>query len=317
MIYISNREQLDISERTAVTIGKFDGIHRGHQKLIQKLKQVAGGRLKTVLFTFDISPAVFINGLSKKLLMTASERKEFAETEGIDYLVSYPFTDNVRCMSGEDFVKKILAGELHAEYIVVGEDFRFGYNRSGDVDLLKKLAQQCGYRVVVEDKVKNNDGQEISSTLVRGLVNEGRMEEAAGCLGRYYSVGGKIIHGKHMGTSFGIPTINQKPAAEKLLPPNGVYVSRVDIGGKSYGGITNIGCKPTVGENEVGVETFLYGFDGDTYGACAKTSLLKFVRSERKFDSIEELTEQIKRDAEYGKEYLKNAGLEQPDINLR
>ena len=306
MIYISNREQLDISERTAVTIGKFDGLHRGHQKLIERLKQAAGGRLKTVLFTFDISPAAFINKSNKKLLMTDREREEFAEAAGMDYLISYPFTDNVRCMTGEDFVRKVLVKQLNAEYIVAGEDFKFGYNRSGDAELLRKLALQCGYKLIVEEKVKNSSGQEISSTLVRKLVNEGHMEEAAECLGRYYMISGEIIHGNHMGTSFGIPTINQKPSEEKLLPPNGVYVAKVDIDGKSYGGITNIGCKPTVGENEIGVETFLYDFNGNTYGAYAKTNLLKFVRPERKFESVEELTGQIKRDAEYGREYLKH-----------
>lgn len=308
MIYISNKEQLDISENTAVTIGKFDGLHIGHQKLIETLKLAAGCRLKTVLFTFDISPAVFINKSNKKLLMTDCEREEFAEAAGIDYLVSYPFTNNVRCMSGEDFVRRILMKELHAEYIVVGDDFKFGYNRSGDVGLLRRLAPQCGYKLIVEEKVKNKSGQEISSTLVRNLVNEGHMEEAAECLGRYYTVSGEIVHGKHMGTSFGIPTINQKPSEEKLLPPFGVYVAKVDIDGKSYGGITNIGCKPTVGKNDIGVETFLYDYDANTYGAYARTSLLKFVRPERKFDSIEELTAQIKRDAEYGKEHLKHLG---------
>lgn len=306
MIYVSNKEKLGINEETAVTIGKFDGLHLGHQKLIDTLKNAAGNSLKTVLFTFDVSPAAFIGGTGRKMLMTDSERAGFVREAGIDYLVSYPFTDSVRHMSGEDFVRKVLVEELSAKYIVAGRDFKFGYNRSGDVGLLERLAPECGYRLIAEEKVKNSAGQEISSTLVRSLISEGRMEEAAECLGRYYTVSGEIIHGNHMGTAFGIPTINQRPSEEKLLPPFGVYVAKVEIDGKSYGGITNIGCKPTVGTNDTGVETFLYDFDGNTYGAFAKTSLLKFVRPERKFESVKELTEQIRRDAEYGREYLKH-----------
>ncbi len=304
-----NEEKLAITEKTAVTIGKFDGLHKGHQKLMESLKKVSGADLKTVLFTFDISPAAFVNKSDKKLLMTNKERIDFVKEAEVDYLVLYPFTEAVRCMSGEEFVRRILVEELHAEYIVVGEDFKFGHNRSGNVELLQSLAAECGYKLIVEKKVKNSIGEEISSTLVRKLVSEGRMEESTECLGRYYSVSGEIIHGNRMGTSFGIPTINQKPSFEKLLPPFGVYVSCVELDGKTYGGITNIGCKPTVGQNDVGVETFLFNFDGDIYGDYAVTSLLKFVRPERKFDSIEELTAQINQDAEYGREYLKRKKL--------
>lgn len=305
MIVYSGKEKLNITENTVVTIGKFDGMHRGHQKLISRMQEVSvKENLKTVLFTFDISPAAYLSGDDRKFLMTESERIEFTEKTGVDYLVSYPFTENVRCMTGEDFISKVLVDELHAKYLVVGTDFRFGYERSGNVDLLKSLSEKCGYQLIVEEKLKNSKGSEISSTIIRSLVSEGDMEGVYECLGRYYSISGEVIHGNHMGTSFGIPTINQRPDEVKLLPPKGVYVSKVNVGGKLYGGITNIGCKPTVGENSVGVETYLYDFHGDVYGAYVETQLFKFVRPERKFTSVEELTEQINKDADFGRQYL-------------
>lgn len=305
MIVCSGKEKLNISENTVVTIGKFDGMHKGHQKLISRMKEVSVKEsLKTVLFTFDISPAAYLSNDDRKLLMTDRERIEFTESAGVDYFVSYPFTENVRCMTGEEFITKVLVDELHAKYIVVGTDFRFGYKRSGDVDLLKSLSEKCGYQLIVEEKLKNSKGSEISSTLIRSLVSEGDMEGVYECLGRPYSIKSEVIHGNHMGTSFGIPTINQRPDEAKLLPPKGVYVSKVNVDGKVYGGITNIGCKPTVGENRIGVETYLFDFDGNIYGAEVETKPLKFVRPERKFASIEELTIQINKDAAFGREYL-------------
>lgn len=307
MIVYSGKEKLNITENTVVTIGKFDGMHRGHQKLIGRMKEVsAEENLKTVLFTFDISPAAYLSNDDRKLLMTEEERIEFTENAKVDYFVSYPFTENVRCMTGEDFISKVLVNELHAKYIVVGTDFRFGYKRSGDVELLKTLSKKCGYQLIVEEKLKDSRGSEISSTLIRSLVADGDMERVCECLGRYYSIKGEVVHGNHMGTSFGIPTINQRSDEAKLLPPKGVYVSKVNVGGKIYGGITNIGCKPTVGENNVGVETFLYDFEGDIYGTCVETNLIKFVRHEKKFASVEELTTQIAKDAAFGREYLKS-----------
>ena len=305
MIVYSGKEKLNITENTVVTIGKFDGMHKGHQKLISRMQDVSvKENLNTVLFTFDISPAAYLNKYDRKFITTDIERIKITEDSGIDYFVSYPFTEAVRCMSGEEFISKVLVDELHAKYIVVGTDFKFGHNRTGDVALLKALSCKYGYQLIVEEKHKNNKGSEISSTLIRSLVREGDMEGVYECLGRPYSIKGEVIHGNHMGTSFGIPTINQRPDETKLLPPRGVYVSKVNVDGKVYGGITNIGCKPTVGENSIGVETFLFDFEGDIYGACVETNLLKFVRTERKFASVEELTAQINRDAAFGREYL-------------
>ncbi|MBQ9886502.1 MAG: bifunctional riboflavin kinase/FAD synthetase [Lachnospiraceae bacterium] len=324
MKVISGREEFNIAQATAVTIGKFDGLHRGHLKLIDTLKKAAADKHKTVLFTFDNVPvesmcdelrfkqddALHENVLSKhindagKKLLSSGERADFAEKLGLDYLIVYPFTEKTRHINAEDFIKNVIVDRLHAKYVVVGSDFRFGYKRQGTPKLLESLSDKYGYTLIVEDKVRNAAGEEISSTLVRSLVSQGDMEETARCLGRYYSISGKIIHGNHQGTGFGIPTINQKQDAGKLLPPNGVYVSQVVLGGRCYGGITNIGCKPTVGKNDIGIETFLYDFEGDIYGEEAVTRLLKFVRPERKFASVEELIAQIKRDEEYGREYL-------------
>jgi len=191
-----------------------------------------------------------------------------------------------------------------AKVIVVGKDYRFGYQRKGNVSLLKKYAKVYGYKVVALEKVYA-DYHIVSSTRIRNEIRNGNMEQVQELLSVPYSLKGEVLHGKQLGRTIGMPTINQKVSDSKILPPNGVYVSKVYLEDGAHGGITNVGVKPTVsGEKEVGIETHIFDFSGDLYGKVIRTELLHFVRGERRFDSIAALTAQMHKDKSFGEKYL-------------
>lgn len=302
----------NITEPTVVTIGKFDGRHRGHQKLLKEmlqLKSLKGYRL--AVFTFSTVPGTLVHGTSQTVITTNRERRSNMEKIGVDYLIEYPFTPEVSHMSPEAFVKEILVGKMNAKAIVVGTDCGFGYKRAGNAALLASLAADCGYELVVIVKEKE-DHRDISSTYIREELARGNMEKVNELLGQPYAVHGTVVHGNHIGgTLLGFPTANILPPPEKLLPPFGVYVSRVEVDGRTYRGITNIGKKPTVqGENPVGVETFIYDLDENLYGKNIEVQLLHFERPEQKFGSLEELKAQIEKDKAYGAEYYSRKNVE-------
>lgn len=309
MIYIEKNTEFQITEPTVVTIGKFDGRHRGHQKLLRtmlEMKEQYG--YKTAVFTFSIAPADLVQGKRHTVITTNLERKNNLRKMGMDYLVEYPFTKDVAQMLAEDFVRDILVKQMHAKAIVVGTDCGFGYRRMGNAALLEKLAPLYGYQLVVIEKERDED-RVISSTYVREKLDLGQIEKANALLGEPYYIHGQVVHGNHIGQPIlGYPTANLLPPPEKHLPPFGVYVSRVLIDGRFYGGITNIGKKPTIptkdGVAPVGVETFVFDYEGNLYGKEIEVGLLHFVRPERKMSGLEELKGQISRDKEVGQEYL-------------
>lgn len=307
MICFKDTREFKIAEPTVVTIGKFDGRHKGHQKLLRlmlEIKEEYG--YQTAIFSFDMAPVALIQGKPQTVITTNQERRNNMEKMGIDYLVEYPFTKEVAHLSPEKFVEHILVGQMHAKVIVVGTDCGFGYQRAGNAKLLEDISSKYGYRLVVVEK-EQEDNRDISSTYVREELNRGNIEKANELLGEPYAIHGTVVHGNHIGGSvLGFPTVNIIPPPEKLLPPFGVYVSRVWIDGVSYGGITNIGRKPTVGKpSPVGVETFIFDLNQDLYGKNIEVQLLTFERPEKKFDSLEELKQQLEQDKEYGLNYLK------------
>lgn len=288
-------------EDTVVTLGKFDGVHLGHKELIDNVLQTKG--LKKVLFTFDVNPLNILSDKDMKTIYTKEERMLFLEKIGLDYIIDFPFTKETIETDAESFIKNIIKDKLGAKKIVVGSDFRFGKNRLGDTDLLKKRSEQYGYELVVVEK-KIMYGEEISSTRIRELIKNGDVKTAGELLGRPFSIYGKIIHGRQLGRTIGLPTINQEIKAEKLLARFGVYVSDTELNGNVYRGLTNIGIKPTVADNdEVSVETWLIGMDEEVYGSFAKVNILDFVRDEKKFNSLSELKEQINIDIEKVRQY--------------
>lgn len=301
-----NTREFKLEEPCVVTIGKFDGRHKGHQKLLRQmleLKQQYG--YQTAVFTFHMPPAEVTAGKSQTVITTNLERRNNMESMGIDYLVEYPFTEEVAHLSPEEFVARILVEQMNARAVVVGTDCGFGYKREGNADLLDKLSSKYGYRLCVIDKAQD-DHRDISSTYVKEELDRGNLEKVEELLGEPYAIHGTVVHGNHIGGSvLGFPTVNLIPPAEKHLPPFGVYVSYVTVNAATYGGITNIGKKPTIeGDSPIGVETFIFGIDQDLYGAKIEVQLLHFERPERKFDSLEELKLQLEYDKEYGLHYL-------------
>lgn len=303
MKYIKDTVDFNIEENTVLSLGKFDGVHRGHDLLLENLFQKKKEGLSAAIFTFNIPPRQNVEHAMQHVLTTNEEKMHLLEQLGVDYLIECPFTREIMCMEAQDFVRKIVR-ELHVKCFVVGDDFHFGHNRCGDYHMLRDMAEELGYEVIVVKKIKE-DERDISSTFVREEVELGHIEKANHLLGYPYFVCGKVEHGKEIGRTIGIPTINLLPPKEKLLPPFGVYVSKVLIDGKEYHGVTNVGRKPTIaGENPVGVETHILDVAQDLYGKEVKVEFLKFVRPEQKFDSVESLKNQMQQDVATAERYF-------------
>lgn len=297
MEYIQT-DKFHIPAPAVVTIGKFDGRHRGHQKILKAMadwKKRKG--LVIAVFTFSKAPSAVVAGGPQTVITTNEERRYMMEQAGVDYLVEYPFNESVAHMDPENFVEKVLMGQMNAQAVVVGTDCGFGYKRAGNAELLKRLSPKLGFGLTIVEKAKE-DNRDISSTYIREELDKGNMEKANELLGRPFSIHGKVVHGNHIGSSvLGFPTANILPPPEKHLPKFGVYISKVITEQKEYRGVTNIGKKPTVaGDYPAGAETFLLDFDGDLYGQVIEVQLFHFLRPEKKFDSLEELKVQIERD---------------------
>ena len=303
MKYIFNTEEFRL-ENSAVCLGKFDGIHMGHRLLIDKIQTYKEQGLQSVVFTFALHPSTLFSNGDAKLIDTMSEKVNKLEQLGVHTLVSYPFTKHTASMEPEQFIDNVLVKKIDAKVIVVGNDFHFGHQRKGNVSLLRKYADKFGYEVVSLEKLEE-ENQVVSSTRIRNEIKVGNMEKVTRLLTVPYAIVGEVIHGKQLGRTIGMPTINQQVEDNKIVPKHGVYVSKVYLPDGVYGGITNIGIKPTVsGEKQVGVETHIFDFEGDLYGKVLKTEILHFVRKEQKFDSVEALKKQMHKDMAFGKEYL-------------
>lgn len=303
MKIIEKTTEFELTEDTAVAIGKFDGFHMGQQKLLHMVTEQKAKGLAAAVFTFVPSPAAFFSKEAQQELTTIQEKRNIFEEAGVDYLIEYPFYQEIADMEPETYIRKVLVEQLHAKCIVAGEDVSFGKKGMGNYRLLEQKSAEYGYQVIVIDKVQYQ-GREISSTYVRDAVKQGEMELVTKLLGQPYHVGGTIVHGRHLGTGLGMPTVNILPPPEKLLPPNGVYYSYVMMNGRIYLGITNIGTKPTVsGEAVMGVETFIYDFDQDVYGQDIQVYLLHYKRPEMRFHGIEALKKQMATDIAAGREY--------------
>lgn len=296
MIYLQNEEASQFHTMgTAIALGKFDGIHLGHQMLIENLlKEKRKGR-KTLVFTFGQLPNEVLSGGIHKTIYTAQEKAYYFARLGIDILLEYPFTKEFASCPPEIFVKEYLVRQLGVRSVYVGEDFHFGRGRSGNVGLLRLLGAECYFEVNAITK-KTLHGKVVSSTVIRDML-ESHFHVANEMLGNPYFVYGEVVHGQHLGHTIGYPTINQRIPEQKMVPSFGVYASRVLIDGAYHTAISNLGQKPTVdGNHQAGLETHILDYHGDLYGKWLQTELLFFIRPEEKFDDIEELKEQIGND---------------------
>lgn len=306
MEYIANTTDFKL-DNTAIALGKFEGLHRGHNLLLQELYHCHASGLKSVMFTFDLPPKAVISHDYGRVIYTKEERKRILEHTPLQYLIEHPFTEEFSRLCPEEFIQSILIEKLGARKIVVGRDFHFGHRRAGDVKLLQELTSLYHYELTVIEKLQDN-GEDVSSSRIRRCLEEGNMEEANRLIGEPpFTVYGEVVHGQKIGASMlNMPTANQIPPAHKFLPPNGVYVSRIIIEDRSFYGISNIGVKPTVdAHTQKGLETYIFDLDEELYGQWIEVQLLHYVRPEQKFSSLEELKAQMYRDASFGREHCK------------
>lgn len=293
---------------TAVAIGNFDGVHLGHQKLIETIKKYSEEKgLSSVVFSFYPHPITVLRGCGQPFyIMSSIEKRNHLADMDVDVFLEYPFTKEFAVVKSRYFVEEILYKQLKCRILVVGEDYRFGENRVGSFELLKELGGELGIQVIGVSKVFHNDVR-VSSSKIRQCILNRDIELANEFLNYPYFVYGEVVHGKDLGKVLGFPTINLLPNKDKLLPPNGVYITKTLLRGNVYDGITNIGVAPTFEPSQKVVETNLFDFSGDAYSEFVKVSFYKWVRDEKKFNSKQELIEQMKKDSDFAREAIKLA----------
>jgi riboflavin kinase/FMN adenylyltransferase len=279
-----------------LALGNFDGLHRGHQKIIERVKRGAAEHGGTAMaMTFDPHPPRVVRpDKAPPLLMTKAQRLEALERLGIGCVAVVRFTRELSEWDPEMFVRTVLVDWLRVSEVWVGANFLFGHERSGNFSLLRTLGQRFGFRAEKIDPVRYKDFV-VSSTRVRRLVAEGRMDEAGALLGHGYYVDGTIVEGRRRGRELGFPTANLATANE-LLPPHGVYATTMTVDGIVHAGITNIGMRPTFSETALTIETHLLNYSGDLYGRSVRLGWVLRLRDERRFDDVDALRTQIEAD---------------------
>lgn len=286
-----------VASPVVVALGNFDGVHLGHQVVLRRA--VEEGRrlgLRAVAATFDPHPrAVLRPGKEPKLLTTLEVRRELLLAYGVDEVRVIRFDRELSEKGPREFVREVLVEELGAVAVVVGENFRFGYKASGDVDDLRGWMREAGgdARAV---RISHVPEGEISSTRIRKLLFDGQVREAARLLGRPYLLRGKVIEGDRRGRQIGFPTANVLPDERALVPARGVYAGRVRVGDEGFGACTNVGTAPTFERRESKVEAHLLGYVGDLYGEVVDVTFVERLRPEKRFSGVKELKEQIARD---------------------
>ncbi|MCR5415885.1 MAG: bifunctional riboflavin kinase/FAD synthetase [Pseudobutyrivibrio sp.] len=305
MEYLHSLFDAHIDGPTAVTVGKFDGIHKGHNLLAQDIISKSCEGLSSCMITFTNSPRIALSKDDTPSLITNKERVYMLEKNGLDYLIECPFDERLMQTSAREFVE-FLVKHLNMKYMVAGSDFTFGYKGAGNVELLKELSKELGFKFHVIEKIKKNN-RDISSTYIREELTKGNISSVNEMLGYEYFVWGEVVHGAHLGHTIGIPTINIMPEENKLVPKFGVYVTTIDFDGRLYHGVTNVGTKPSVSDKEiVGIETHILDYNGDLYGKYVKVTFKEFLRPEMKFNSIDELKSQMNADKKTAKDFFNN-----------
>ena len=297
---------------SVIALGFFDGVHIGHGALLRRTAERARELgVAPAVFTFDRPPKEVVTGVPVPLINSARERQDIIRRlYGIENVILAPFDRQMMTLSWENFITDVLVGQYGAVAVVAGHDYHFGHKNQGDPEKLQQKCAQLGIGCDIIPKVELN-GTLVSSTLIRTLLQQGDVAQAAAFLGHPHTMRQTVQHGKRLGRTIGIPTINLAVPDHVLTPRRGVYISRVCLeGGKSYYGVTNVGIRPTVSDNGlVSVETFLLGFDGDLYGQTVRLEFFQRLRDERPFASLEELKEQIHRDIDAAYEYFRRRSI--------
>lgn len=289
---------------TALVLGKFDGLHKGHRLLIDMVVSQKKNGLIPAVFTFARAPREHIEKQRQQYILTTAEKRLFMEESGVEILVEHPLNDVFLGMEPEDFIKNILVSALHVRKIYCGPDMGFGRGRRGNVAMLRQYEEKYGYETIVVDKLRYME-REISSTYIREEIKKGSIGLYNELLGYPYTVIGTVEPGKQLGRELGFPTVNIVPEPDKILPPNGVYFTKAIIDGDTYNGVTNIGVRPSVdNEDKLTIETHILGISMDMYGKTLELQFMEFEREEKKFCSTEELKQAILQDIELCKKYF-------------
>lgn len=294
----------NIIQGSVVALGNFDGLHKGHQELIKEAVKIAEDKkLSSVVFTFRNHPSNAIAGKTVvKNIMDIHEKSIVAERLSVDYMVNIRFDKFIMKLEPEEFVERVLVKNLHIKHAVCGFNYSFGFKGAGTPEMLKELGEKYGFDVTVIPEF-SIDGETVSSTAIRSLLEKGDMIKYQRFTGRTYKIGGYVMHGQHFGRTMGFPTANLSLSRDMALPVNGVYVTNITIDGEKYHSVTNVGNKPTVGEFEKNAETHIFDYKGDIYGKRVIVEFIDLLRPEMKFDSITALAAQIDKDCINARSY--------------
>ncbi len=305
MKHLYDLSSVQLTQPSVVTIGVFDGVHRGHQHLIRRLvaEARATNRLAVAL-TFYPHPDVVLRGLTGRYYLTTPEqRAEYLGELGVDYVITLPFNAEFRQIRAAAFVDTLLA-QLKLSSLWVGSDFAMGYQREGNVAFLKAQGEAKGFSLEVIDLIVAETDGAISSTAIRAALLAGEVENARDWLGRSYALTGEVVHGDHRGRELGFPTANIEAWAEQVIPANGIYAGWATLGGERFMAATSVGVRPQFDGQDVRVEAYILDFDRDIYGRQLTFSFEKYLRPEMKFDGLDGLLAQINADVQHSREYL-------------
>jgi riboflavin kinase / FMN adenylyltransferase len=300
VLTIRNTRHFRIEKPTIVTIGTFDGVHLGHQKILSRLQQLKKKYgLNTVVLTFEPHPRkiLFPQQTDLKLITLIDEKLALLENYGVDVTVVYPFDKDFSNIESREYIEEILLKNLKVKYLVIGYDHKFGKNRSGDIKVLQAHSAELGYEVE-EINSLDIDNIAISSSKIRHALENGDIQLANNYLGHEFFINAMVIHGKQLGKKIGYPTANLKiESADKLIPKIGVYFVDVNVDGISYYGMMNIGYNPTTDHDGlIKPEVHIFNFNNDIYGKTIRVNFLKYLRDEKKFASIEDLIVALDKD---------------------
>lgn len=296
---IKSITEIERIEKSVVTIGNFDGLHNGHQVLVNKAVNYAKeNSMSSIVFTFENHPVNFFRSSTIKRIISNKEKTKRIKNLNVDIMISIPFDEYMTKITAEDFVKEILVDRLGAKKIIVGYDFTFARNKEGNVKVLEILAKKYGFTVEIVKPVKINNVR-VSSTYIRNLITQGNVAKVNAYLGYNYEIEGEVIHSRKIGRTIGFPTANINIDEETLVPRRGIYATKVYVNNSIYYGATNVGFNPTVNGDKLSVETHILEFDQDIYGKIVKIEFLERIREEKKFNSLDELKSQLKKDTKF------------------
>lgn len=304
-MHVQRIDQIQITAPTLISIGVYDGVHRGHQTLIRQLVNRAQmNGYETVVITFFPHPDAVIRAQTGRYYLTSPEqRAELLRGMGIDWVITQTFDDALRHMRADDYVR-LMTQHLNPRELWVGQDFALGYQREGDVDFLTEAGKVHGFAVHPVQLVADEDGHVITSTAIRELLAQGEVAEVKSMLGRCYTLTGKVMHGDKRGRTIGFPTANIGVWEEQLVPRYGVYAGWLTVDGVRHMSVTNIGVRPTFDGQQLTVEAHILNFDADIYDQPVQLELEAFIRPERKFNGLDDLKSRLNQDVQAARELL-------------